>query len=201
MPSISRASSASSSAAGLNLSHSALLLISVTKVVWTFPSPMWPKVVSSRSYLSDISCAFLITSGILVGGIPRSSDMATSLLPGLIRESVGTSLPLASIISPALAGSSLQVNSCTPCFLHISPILSISLSTVSLAPSDSIISMASTPLMSLSIAPSTTFRAYLSIISHAVSWMPEPIISVTVAPAAKRSLKIARARALYSGVA
>ncbi|MBA7675708.1 hypothetical protein ES703_83945 [subsurface metagenome] len=151
VPPISRAISASSSAAGFSLSQSSWLLISVTKVVWTFPSPIWPKVVRSKLYLSAIACAFLIVSGIFVGGIPRSSDMGTSLLPGLILESVGTSFPRASIISPALAGSSLQVNSSTLYFLHTSLILSISLITVSLTPSDSIINMASILLTSLSI--------------------------------------------------
>ena len=125
--------------------------------------------------------------------------MGTSRLPGLIRDNVGTSFPRASIISAAFSGSPVQVNSLTLCFLHISFILSISLFTVSSTPSDSMMSMASMPLMSLSIAFSTTLRLYLSIISHAVSCMPEAMISVTAFPAASRSLKIARASALNSG--
>ncbi len=201
VPFISIAVVTSSSAAGFKRFQSSLLLTSQTKVVWTLPSPTWPKVVKSMLYFSAIACALLMVSGILVVGTPKSSAIATRRLPGLILERVGTSPPLALIISSLFSGSSVHSNSNTLYFLHISSIRFMSRTTTSFAPSASITRSASILLTSLPSTSSTILRLNLSRISQPASLIPDVVTSVTASTATPTSPKIATARASYSGFA
>jgi len=141
-----------------------------------------------------------MVSGILEEGTPRSSAMGTRRLPGLILDRVGTSRPLAIIISSLRAGSSVHSNSRTPCFLQMSSILFMSRMTTSLFPSASMINRASILLTSFPSASSTTLRLKLSRISHPASLIPDAVTSVTASPAPLRSPKTAVAKAPYSGL-